>query len=170
MKSKAKNITINRQQNCVMARIMRRGKRHQQNFTLRDYRTWKAAKQAASRWVDRTRSKLPASVSNQPGRMTVRNHSGYVGVSLSSATPKSHLGDPTVYWAWKANWIGCSHRGGVTFGVKSLGDADAFVCAVLSREMQTVDRKRVLQRLKRIKGTKRYRSIRRLKRTAAPKR
>ena len=168
MKTKAKLITLNRQEKCVMARIMRLGKRHQKNFTLRRYKTWTAAKKAARRWAERTRRKLPPSVRNQTGRMTVRNHSGYVGVSLSQAAPKKHLGDPTVYWAWKAGWVRCPNRGGVTFGIRTLGDADAFVCAVLSHKMKTVNRDRVFKRLNEIRGTAEYRDIRKLKKQSAP--
>ena len=126
--------------------------------------------QAASHWVEKMLRQLPPPLQNQSGRMTKRNQSGYVGVSLSRATPTKRRRDTSDYWAWKANWIGCPNRGGVTFGIRTLGDRNAFVCAVLSRELRTVDRNRVLQRLARIKGTARYRAILKQKKQSAPTR
>ena len=56
-------------------------------------------------------------------------------------------------------WPGCPKRAGIGWSVNQYGFEDAFVLAVLSRELESVDRKKLLATHKRIKGKARYKKI-----------
>ena len=151
------NTTKNRASKCVMARISRNGEKYQENFTLRKYRTWKAAQAAADKWVRKMKRTLPAPESRRD-RITKRNSSGVVGVWAFLDDSKSNS-----YCRWYARWPGCPNRGGVSFSADMLGDDDAFACAYLARQNETVDREWITKRLGRFKKTKKYKEIMKLK-------
>ena len=144
------NTTKNTVSKCIMARIMRGGEKHQANFTLREYKTYKAAQVAADKWVTKMKKKLP-SVDEGKNRMTKRNSSGVVGVW-------ARLADETTnpYCRWYAKWPGCPNAGGVSFSADMMGDDDAFMCAYLARKHETVDRELIFKKLKQVKKTKAY--------------
>lgn len=151
------NTTRNKTSRCVMARISRNGEKYQENFTLRQYRTWKAAEAAADKWVKKMKKELPAPTPRK-NRMTKRNSSGVVGVWAFLDDSKTNS-----YCRWYARWPGCPNRGGVSFSADMLGDDEAFACAYLARTNETTDRDWVLKKLNTFKKTKKYQNILKLK-------
>ena len=139
---------------------MRQGVKYQKNFTLREYKTWGAAEKAAESWVKRTVSKLPEKkiMKGKTQEMTSRNTSGVVGVRLVSSV-KYKNGKAYENWRWVASWPGCAYKGGISWSVPRYGDNEAFVLSVLAREMRTIDREKLMAKLKRIKGKKSYSKI-----------
>jgi hypothetical protein len=150
--ARALDVTWNEPNRCAMARVMRQGVRHQKNFSLATYGTREAAETAAAAWVRTKIRELPPELPRKD-RMTSRNRSGVVGVWLVPVRFAKPDGRRYEYWRWTANWPGCAHRGGVSWYVHQYGDDDAFVLAVLSRRMETVDRPAVLAEFDRIDGT-----------------
>lgn len=136
-----------------MARISRNGEKYQKNFTLNDYRTWKAAETAADRWVRKMKKELPPQTPAK-GRMTKRNSSGVVGVRAFVDKSKGNH-----YCRWYARWPGCPNAGGVSFSADRLGDDDAFISAYLARVHETVDRDWVAKKLKSFRKTKKYSEV-----------
>jgi len=140
-----------------MARISRNGEKYQENFTLNEYRTWKAAQAAADKWVRKMKRELPAQKPAK-GRMSRRNESGVVGVRAFVDKSKGHH-----YCRWYAKWPGCPNAGGVSFSADILGDNEAFLCAYLARTHETVDREWVMKKLKTFQKTKKSKEILKLK-------
>ena len=62
-------------------------------------------------------------------------------------------------WWQVASWPGCAYKGGISWSVPRYGDNEAFVLSVLAREMRTIDREKLMAKLKRIKGKKSYSKI-----------
>jgi len=153
------HLTRNTQEKCVMARVMRKRKLHQRNFTLKEFKTWPAAEEAASRWVRGKLKLLPASESNARDRMTVRNHTGIVGVNKTKHFIRRSTGREYEYWRWTAHWPGCRNLGGVSWYVSKYGEDDAFVLAALTRRMESISREEIVGRLKAIKDTEEYGDI-----------
>jgi hypothetical protein len=151
-----------------MARVMRKGKRHQRNFTLKQFKTWIAAEKAAARWVRVKLKALPPSEMNARDRMTVRNHSGKVGVNKTKHVVRKFTGQAYEYWRWTAHWPGCRNSGGVSWYISRFGDDDAFVLAALTREMESINRREIVARLEVIKGTPEYDEILILKNQSSP--
>ena len=146
-----------------MVRIMRQAKMHQKNFTLKQYGNWGAAETAGKKWRDKQLQILPPTIRNSKDRMTSRNHSGKVGVHLARHLLRKKNGLEYEYWRWIARWPGCPYSGGIGWAIHTLGDDDAFALAVLSRQLETVNRSKVLEKLERIYGTKQHRNIMALK-------
>jgi hypothetical protein len=160
------HVTRNEREKYVMARIMRKAKLHQKNFTLKQFGTWEAAEAAARKWRDAQLEFLPPSEMNAKGRkdvMTSRNHSGVVGVHLARRLLRKKNGREYEYWRWIAEWPGCPFSGGVGWSIRTLGDDDAFALAVLCRRMETISRRKVLEGLERIYGTAEHEAIMTLK-------
>lgn len=151
------HLTKNKASKCVMARIMRQGKSYQKNFTLREYSTWTAAEKAGARWVKKMIRELPEETP-RVGRMSKRNSSGIVGV-WPTIDRHTRGGKKYEYCRWGARWPECPRKGGIRWSVSEYGDNDAFVLAALSREYESVDRDWLLKKLKRIRKTKRYKTI-----------
>ncbi len=147
------NTTRNKSSRCVMARISRNGEKYQENFTLKEYKTWKAAQAAADKWVVMMKKKLPPPAARK-NRMTKRNASGVVGVWAFLDDSKTNT-----YCRWYARWPGCPNRGGVSFSADRLGDDDAFICAYLARINETVDRERIMKKLSSFRKTKKYKEV-----------
>jgi hypothetical protein len=148
------NTTRNKQSRSVMARVMRGGQRHQANFALTEYRTWKAAEAAAQKWLRKTLKKLPERVMPQKGMQTKRNTSGIVGVRLAAKRKHSEYDKKYEYWYWVAHWPGCPFSGGVSWPVNKFGDDGAFVLAVLTRKHESTDRDAMLAKYRRYQKTK----------------
>lgn len=91
--------------------------------------------------------------------MSSRNTSHYVGVSPGKNIIRKPSGAEFTYCHWKADWIGCPNSGGVAWQSKKHTDDDAYVLAVLTRRLRTINRGRVLEELAAIKQTKEYREI-----------
>lgn len=150
-----------------MARINRKGIRHQSNFTLKQYKTWEAAERAAELWVKGMLKTLPPPESSK-NRFTRRNNSGVVGVHLTCSTNKRPNDKVYSYWAWVARWPNSPMQGGLGWSVNKYGDNNAFALAVLARRHEIVDRDLLLSELKRIKNTKEYAEILSIKKKHAP--
>ena len=161
-------LTINRAENCVMARITRQRVRHQANFTLRQYGSWRKATTAAKAWVDATLPTLPARIPRKDLK-TTRNTSGVVGVRLANAT-RERNGNVYPDWRWVAFWPGCAQASGIGWSVKKYGDGLAFVSACLARRLELLDRARIDARVARMKGSAAYTVLLRKKRLSPPKR
>ncbi len=154
-------LTKNKTERCVMARIQRQGKRYQANFTLKQCGDWKTAMAAAETWVNRLVKNLPPRLTPKGG-MTSRNVSGVVGVHRHRQIIVRRRGRTIKkykFFSWVARWPGCEFHGGVKWPVKSFGQEDAFVLAVLCRRMETTDRDKVLERLAEVRGTPEYDGI-----------
>jgi len=149
----------NWQEKCVMARIMRQGKMHQRNFSLKQFGTWKTAWNAAKAWRDEQLPQLPPCVMNAKGRMTSRNQSGEVGVHLAHHVLRKKSGRECEYWRWVGRWPGCPLAGGVSWSVLKFGDDDAFALAVLCRKMEESKRSKVISELEKIYGSKKHEKI-----------
>ncbi len=159
-------LTINETENCVMARITRQRVRHQANFTLRQYGSWRKAKAAARAWVDATLPRLPAPIARK-GLKTSRNTSGVVGVRLANAT-RVRNGHAYPDWRWVAFWPGCAQTSGIGWSVKKYGDGRAFVSACLARQRESIDRAAIDARVARLRGSAEYRALLRRKRQSPP--
>jgi hypothetical protein len=153
------HLTRNEQEKCVMARIMRKAKLHQRNFTVKQFGTWEAAEAAAKEWTNAQLEFLPPIEMNARDRMTSRNHSGVVGVHLGHSVRRKENGREYEYWRWIAQWPGCPFSGGLGWSIQTLGDDDAFALAVLSRQAETVSRGEILAELERIYGTPEHKAI-----------
>jgi hypothetical protein len=84
------------------------------------------------------------------GRMSRCNTSGFVGVNPGDKPIRKPSGIEYTYYHWKAEWIGCPNSGGVAWQCKTLTDDGAYVLAVLTRRLRTVNRGRMLEELKAI--------------------
>ena len=150
----------------VMARVMRQGKRHQEDFYLHEYGSWKKAEKAAQKWVDEKIEALPPR-QNIKNLMTKRNSSGVVGVNLSKQVQRRPYGEYE-YWKWIARWPNCPNSGGVSWSTNEWGDEDAFVLAVITRQMESAEREKIKKEFTKIKGTEEYQEIIKLKKQYAP--
>jgi hypothetical protein len=151
------NTTKNKVSKCVMARIMRRGKTIQKNFTLRQYKTWPKAQAAADKWVASVKKELPP-ISPAKGRMSKRNSSGIVGV-WPRMTTYGKGENMKYYCRWYARWPECPLKGGVSFSADQYGDDEAFAMAYLARTHETIDREWVLKKFKTFQKTKKYQEV-----------
>ncbi|MBI3776348.1 MAG: hypothetical protein HY273_12505 [Gammaproteobacteria bacterium] len=151
------HLTRNKQEKCIMARIRRQNKLYQKNFTLKQYRTWKAAETAAQKWVKKILPSLPPAIPIK-GRMTKRNTSGVVGVRLIESVRKKN-GKQYHDWRWIAFWTGCPYSGGIGWSVNKYGDEPAFVRAYLARMLSTIDRARIEREFTRIRGLNKLQKI-----------
>ena len=141
-----------------MARVMRQKKMHQRNFTLKDFGTWRKATRAAKLWVKETLPTLPAKIPSK-GMMTKRNQSGEVGVHWSPGIVKKKNGNVYECPRWIAKWPGCNFRGGISWMEKQFEHEGAFVLAVLSRRLESINRDRILTEFESIAGTKKFEEI-----------
>jgi len=151
------HLTRNTQEKCIMARIRRQHKLYQKNFTLKQYRTWKAAGVAAEKWVKKILPTLPKALPIKD-RMTKRNTSGVVGVRLTESV-RTKNGRDYCDWRWIAFWTGCPFSGGIGWSVNKYGDERAFVCAFLARKLESIDRSHIERESIRIRGMKKYQTI-----------
>jgi len=154
-------LTRNDTEKCVMARIVRQKQLHQQNFTLRQFGSWRRAEAAAQAWVDATLPTLPPPIPAK-NRMTSRNSSGVVGVRLVWSVRRRGeraYGD----WRWIAHWPGCEQAGGIGFSVNRHGDEAAFVLACLARKLETCEREAIDAELRRFRRTRQYAQLLALK-------
>jgi len=163
-------LTINQTEKCVMARITRQRVRHQANFTLHQYGSWRKATAAAKAWVEATLPTLPERVPRK-NLKTTRNTSGVVGVRLANAT-RSRNGHEYPDWRWVAFWPGCAQTSGIGWSVNKYGDGRAFVSACLARRLESLDRAAIDAKLARLrqtaKGNAEYRALLRKKRSSPP--
>ncbi|HEY1769298.1 MAG TPA: hypothetical protein VGG02_03480 [Chthoniobacterales bacterium] len=152
------HYTRNLTDNFVLARVQRRGVRHQRIFTRKAHGSWKAAESAAAKWVRQMERELPAPATSRD-QLTARNRSGVVGVHRRCETVRKASGRRHEYFAWVARWPGCRLRAGVKWPIQAYGEDDAFVLAVLSRRLETDDRETVLSEFMKIADRKPYREI-----------
>lgn len=162
----ARYVTLNVAEKCVMARIRRHNRLHQETFTLRKFGSYAKAEAAAKKWVKAKLSELPDPLPVKD-RKTTRNTSGVVGVRLADATRRKN-GNVYPDWRWVGFWPGCPNTGGVGWSVKKYGDNHAFVCACLARKAESIDRQEIEARFLKLKTTQEYRRILRLKKISPP--
>lgn len=151
-------LTKNTKEKCIMARVMRHKKMHQENFSLKVYGTWPKATRAAKRWLKKILPTLPPKLVSKD-RMTCRNHSGVVGINRSPGIVRKPNGNVYECPRWIAGWPGCKYRGGLSWSVKQFEEEGAFVLAVISRRRETINRETILTEFESIVGTKKYRDI-----------
>ena len=159
-------LTINETEKCVMARITRQHVRHQANFGLREYGTWRKATAAAKAWVEATLPTLPPRIERK-NLKTSRNSSGVVGVRLANAT-RARNGHEYPDWRWVAFWPGCEQASGIGWSVNKYGDAAAFVSACIARRTESLERKKIDAKVARLRGSPEYRALLRKKRLSPP--
>ena len=160
------HVTRNESSKCVRAQVGRQREKHIQYFTLAEYGTWEKAEAAAHKWVKAKLAELPDPVPVKD-RMTRRNTSGVVGVRLANATRRKN-GNVYPDWRWVAFWDGCPYAGGTGWSVNKYGDERAFVTACLARKLESVDREELDALCAKIKGSKEYKDILKLKRLSPP--
>lgn len=133
---------------------------YQKSFSLKEYGTWKAAEAEGLKWISEQKEILPPSRMNEEGRMTKRNRSGVVGVFIARSVRKKPNGKKYEHWKWIARWPGCPYSGGITWTInEETPDDDAFALAYLSREMRSVDRDKVREKLSQIYGSAEHSEI-----------
>jgi len=143
-----------------MARIMREGKKYQKNFPAKKCGGWRKAKALALEWVVEMKKILPEKPQSTFDKMSSKNTSGVVGVTIRSVYVTRPNGNKYHYWSWVAKWPNCKYSGGVRFNVGSKwSDEDAFTLAVLARRMQVEDREQVIKKFNQIKGRKTHEEI-----------
>ncbi|MEM7673022.1 MAG: hypothetical protein AAF212_06740 [Verrucomicrobiota bacterium] len=97
---------------------------------------------------------------NEKNRMTHRNSSGVVGVHLAYKQVTKKSGKQYGYWSWIARWPNCPKKGGIAWHVTAdQSDEETFVLAVLTREMESVDKDAVMAKFRRIRNRKSYKEI-----------
>jgi hypothetical protein len=147
-----------------MGRVSRQKRRFKRDFYIKDYSgSWEAARKAARRWEKAMEKSLPPKIPTK-GLMTTRNRSGVVGVHLKKEIQKKRY----VYWKWTARWPNSPRHGGLTWSTVQFSDDDAFVLAVLSRRMESIDRPRIIAELDKVKGTEEYHEMLSLKKQSPP--
>jgi hypothetical protein len=161
-----KYCTRNETEKCVMARIRRQKKLYQENFTLAQLGTWEKAEAEAVKWVKKTLRIVPDPIPIKD-RMSKRNTSGVVGVRLANAT-RTKKGYVYPDWRWVAFWTGCLQSSGIGWSVNKYGDERAFVSAYLARKAETLDRDKIDSDYSRLKGTKEFKEILKLKQLSPP--
>jgi hypothetical protein len=159
-------LTINQTEKCVMARITRQRVRHQANFTLRQFGSWRKATAAAKVWVEAMLPKLPEPIARKDLK-TSRNTSGVVGVRLANAT-RTRNGNAYPDWRWVAFWPGCAQASGIGWSVNKYGNGRAFVSACIARRRESLDRAAIDAEVARWRGTPEYRALLRRKRLSPP--
>ena len=163
-----KYYTRNEAERYVMGRIRRQKKLYKENFSLANFGTWEKAEAKARKWVKVTLRKVPDPIPIKD-RMTKRNTSGVVGVRLANAT-SSKKGRGNVYpdWRWVAFWTDCPQTSGIGWSVNKYGDERGFVSAYIARKAETINREKIDSEFSRLKGTKEFRDILKLKKKSPP--
>jgi hypothetical protein len=151
-------ISRNQASRSVRAKVMRQKKVHEEYFPLSRYGSWLRAEAAARAWLKELMPTLPPPAARE-GRLTKRNHSGVVGVYRSGGVVRKPDGKVYESPRWVADWEGCPLRGGLSWSVKGFGEEGAFVLAVLSRRLKSVDRDLILQYLEEIFETPEFDEI-----------
>jgi hypothetical protein len=151
-------LTKNLKEKCVMARVMHQNQMHQENFSLKKHGSWIKAMGAARAWIKQKLPKLPPKISSK-GRMTRRNHSGEVGVHWSPGIVKKPNGNVYGCPKWIAKWPNCPNKGGISWTEKQFEHEGAFVLAVLSRRLETINRDKILTEFESILGKKKCAEI-----------
>jgi len=98
----------------------------------------------------------PAPRKSTEGRMSSRNSSGIVRVYPRRTLAKRN---GLYYYAWATKWKGCPRPGGVPWPCLTRGDDGAYVLAVLTLQMKTIDRGRVMEEFEKIKGTPKFKEL-----------
>jgi hypothetical protein len=163
MKEKRKlplHLSENRESKCF---VFRHPKYQERRSVVFSYAKGKDRGVVQRKAVEFTRRKNKTLPKPEPqstvGRLTTRNTSQVVGVSPVRRIIRKPSGRELAFFSWRAAWVGCPHAGGVTWPCKTHGCKDAFVLAVLTRAMRSVNRRRILESLEAIRGTDIYREI-----------
>lgn len=153
-----KHRTRNHAENYVMARVQRQRTRHQEVFPLKMHGSWETAEQAADVWIRKMERTLPPPITAK-NLMTRRNSSGVVGVHPRHEVIRKPNGKEYEYDYWVSRWPGCRLKAGVKWAIHTYGDEDAFVLAVLCRELENDSRERVIEEFMTGVGDARYQQI-----------
>ncbi|MGI8435898.1 MAG: hypothetical protein ACR2NX_03200 [Chthoniobacterales bacterium] len=141
-----------------MARVQRQRTRHQEAFPIKEHGSWEFAEKAADVWIRRMERTLPPPITAK-NLMTRRNSSGVVGVHPRHEVIRKASGKEYEYYYWVSRWPGCRLKAGVKWAIHTFGDDDAFVLAVLCREMEVDSRERVIDEFMTAMDDDRYRQI-----------
>jgi hypothetical protein len=162
------NLLENKKEKWIRAKLMRHGKEYAEYFRVKECGSWEKAKSEAKKWLEEKIETLPPRQSLK-NLMTKRNHSGVVGVNLNKQVLKRSYGlGKYEYWKWIARWPNCPNKGGVAWSTNQLGDEDAFILAVITRQMEITNRDEIKKEFSKVKGTKEYKEILKLKKQHAP--
>lgn len=116
-------------------RVTRSGIQYSKFFSDKKYGSQHEALEAAEELDIALQEELP--LESQVGRKTIRNTSGYVGVSRTRSTRKGHT-----YEYWQAWWGSGENRKSVKFSIKKYGTRQAKRLAIAARkswEQQAVE-------------------------------
>jgi AP2 domain len=108
-------------------RIKRQGKQYAKFFTDREHGCKRKALQPAQQSYKELVKQMPLEF--QIGRKSVRNSSGYVGVSRTKSTRRGHT-----YKYWQAWWGSGEERRSVKFSIKKYGSRKAKQLAIQARQ------------------------------------
>jgi hypothetical protein len=96
----------------------------------------------------------PPPPTSPEGRMTARNSSGEVGVDPRVHHVVKKTGREYTYYYWRADWVGCPRPGGVSWSCLEDTEEDAYVLAVLTRRMRTINKDEVRARFAKLPASK----------------
>jgi hypothetical protein len=154
------HLSENRESKCFVFRHPKYQDRRSVVFSYAKGKDRGAVQRKAVEFTRRKNKTLPKpEPQSTRGRLTARNTSRVVGVSPVRRVIGKPSGRKLTFFSWRAAWVGCPNAGGVTWPCKTHGCKDAFVLAVLTRAMQSVNRRRILKSLEEIRGTDIYREI-----------
>lgn len=108
-------------------RIKRQGKQYAKFFADRKHGSKRKALQAAQQHHRELVKQMPRE--SQIGRKSIRNTSGYVGVSRTKSTRRGHT-----YEYWQAWWGSGEERRSVKFSIKKYGHQKAKQLAIQARQ------------------------------------
>ena len=152
-------VTRNEKTKCWLARILRHRISTSEYFRDNDKR-WggkEGAHQAALQWYAKKLAAAPHKLTRK-NVLTERNTSGFVGVHYSQHIIKR--GDRCYdSKSWVAQWPGCPHSGGLSWSISYYGENESYVLAVLSRQAESINRRKIIEEMDAIKGTQEYSNI-----------
>lgn len=125
---------------------------------MKAHGSWEAAEEAADKWIGRMERTLPPPITAK-NLMTRRNTSGVVGVHPRREIIRKPSGKEYEYYYWVARWPGCRLKAGVKWAIHTYGEDDAFVLAVLCRELETEAKDHVIGEFMSAVDDKRYQKI-----------
>jgi hypothetical protein len=142
--------------------VYRRGDKGRRPGTYFSYRhrDREEAKKEAVAFTVETNAKLGPSIrASTKGRMTSANTSGEVGVHPARTIVEKDNGNIYEYQSWVSNWPRCPYKGGLKWASLQKTDDGAYVLAVLSRRMESINRNAIIEAMLEAKTTGLYDTI-----------
>ena len=152
-------LTDNKQERYFVYRRSDKGRRPGTYFSYR-HRDKEEAKKEAVALAEAENARIgPYRPPSTKGRMTSANTSGVVGVWPGHTIVEKANGNIYEYQSWIANWPHCPHKGGMRWMCLSNTDDGAYVLAVLSRRMESINRLLIKEALEEAKQSGLYGEI-----------